>query len=136
MAKVPREFKAKKSNEANMIVSGIPEVPNGSEKEKAAHYKTSVEALLTELGTPLRDMKEYKRIKTNNEKPNLILIEFVDPVYRTDALGNAKNLRTNAKFKDAYINRDMTKAERIIEKRLRDERNRMNEEDLRETGDG
>jgi hypothetical protein len=72
LAKVHREIKAKKSNEQNMIVSGIPEGPNGSEEEKAAHDKTSVEALLTALRTPLTDMKSHKRIKTNNEKPNRI----------------------------------------------------------------
>jgi hypothetical protein len=127
------------TTEQNIIVSGIPEAPNGSEEEKAAHDKTSVEALLTALGTRLTDMKSHKRIKTNYEKPNLILIEFhrfdsADMV--AEPLSNAKKLRTNETFKGVYINRDMTKAERIIEKRLRDESNRKNEEDLRETGDG
>jgi hypothetical protein len=48
-----------------MIVSGIPEASNGSEEEKAAHDKTSVEALLTALETPWYEMKRFKRIKTN-----------------------------------------------------------------------
>jgi hypothetical protein len=76
-----------------MIVSGIAEAPNGSEKEKAAHYKTSVEALLTALETPLYEMKSHKRIKTNNEKPNLILIEF----HRFDSADMVAESLSNAK---------------------------------------
>jgi hypothetical protein len=135
-AEVHREIKESKIIETNMIVSGIPEASNGSEEEKAAHDKTSVEALLTALETPLYEMKRFKRVKTNNEKPNLILIEFGEAVTLPSALRKAKNLRTNDKFKGVYVNKDMTRTERIIEKRLRDERNWKNKEEMKETGGG
>jgi hypothetical protein len=59
LAKVHREIKESKIIETNMIVSGIPEASNGSEEEKATHDKTSVEALLTALETPLYEMKRF-----------------------------------------------------------------------------
>jgi hypothetical protein len=52
------------------------------------------------------------------------------------ALKGAKNLRDNDSYKGVYVNRDMTRTERIIQKQLRDDRNKRNNEDLKETGKG
>jgi hypothetical protein len=82
------------------------------------------------------NLKNHKRIKTkNNEKPSLMLIEFHEAICVQLALSNAKKLRTDTKFKGVYVNKDITKTERIIVKQLRDERKRLNA-GLTEKGDG
>ena len=136
LAKVHREMKASKSIETHIIVSGLPEPGGGTEAEKDAHDQASVEELLGKLSTQLVNLKSHKRIKTkNNEKPSLMLIEFHEACCVPVALSNSKKLRTNTKFKGVYINKDMTKTERIIGKQLRDERKRLNAM-LTEKGDG
>jgi hypothetical protein len=53
----------------------------------------------------------------NNNKPSLILIEFHKVIRVPLALSNAKKPRTNDKFKGVYVNKDMTKTVRIMERR-------------------
>jgi hypothetical protein len=104
LAKVHREMKASKSIETNIIVSGLPESGGGTEEEKAAHDKASVEELLREQSTEVVNLKNHKRIKTkNNEKPSLMLIEFLEAMVVPLALSNAKKLRTNTKFKRGFM---------------------------------
>jgi hypothetical protein len=52
------------------------------------------------------------------------------------ALKGAKNLRDSDTYKEVYVSRDLTRTERLIQNQLRDERNKKNNEDLKETGAG
>ena len=54
-----------------------------------------------------------------------LLVEFVDS--EKSALKNARKLRSNSLYADVYVNRDMTKSERIVEANLRAVRKTRNE---------
>jgi hypothetical protein len=129
LAKVYREINKTTKIKANLIVSGLPAATGGTEDEKKADDKSRVDALVTALAEDPYIVENHKRINTsNNDKPSLIIIEFKDPVHAIQALKGAKNLRSIDKYNGVYVNKDMTQTERIIEKRLRDERKRLNAE--------
>ncbi len=96
---------------------------------------TIVDALVNELGMQVSTASQHKRFATKDNNPSLMLVEFDDPSILFHALREANNLRGKEKYKDVYVSRDMTKTKRIVEKRLRDERNKRNSE-LTERGAG
>jgi hypothetical protein len=104
-------------------------------EERKKHDEVTIEALLKVLGTNIRETCNHRRIEING-KPSLVIVEFKDPVNVPYALKEAKNLRENDSYKGVYVNRDMTRTERFIQKQLRDERNKKNKEDLKETSNG
>jgi hypothetical protein len=134
LARVHREINKTKPIKVNMIVGGLPSAVGDTDAKKAAHENTSVKNLVGKLGAPPREIRSHKRIKVNG-KPDLVVIEFADGSTRGMALRGTKRLKEEAKYNGVYVNRDMTKVERMIEKRLRDERKKLNEE-LTEKGLG
>ena len=78
------------------------------------------------LGIQKEKIVKHQRIITNNVKSNLVLVEFDSITTKETALKSASKLKEDDNFKQVYINRDMTRAERIVEKQLRDERNKRN----------
>ena len=125
LAKVRKENNEIERIKKNMIVSGLLAV-GGNDEEKLAHDKAGIEGLVTTLGVPKERIIKHQRIITNNDKSNLILVEFDSSTTRDTALKAASKLRGNNIYNQIYINRDMTKAERVVEKQLRDERNKRN----------
>jgi hypothetical protein len=125
LAKVRRESNEVERIKKNVIVSGLLAVGSNDE-EKLAHDKTSVADLVAALGVPKESIVRQHRIITNNDKSNLILVELDSTSTRDEALREAGKLRKIELYKTVYINRDMTKAERMVEKQLREERNKRN----------
>jgi hypothetical protein len=117
-----------------MVASGL--LPSGSnDDERKAHDKRGVESLVAVLGVPRERILNQQRTITNNDKSNIILVEFDSHSTRDNALRTAGNLKGNASYERVFISRDMTKAERMAEKALREERNRRNSA-LTEKGTG
>ena len=87
------------------------------------------------LGSDQNRISKHRRIEING-KPSLVIVDFGCPEFAEEALRGAKNLRVNDSYKEVYVNRDMTRTERFIQKQLRDDRNKRNNEDLKETGNG
>ena len=135
LAKVHREFYQKKTNESNIIVSGLPAAIGGTEEERIKNDRAILDPLMQVLGNHGDNIRKHRRIETNG-KPSLVIVEFKDPDEVPYVLKGAKNLRVNDIYKRVYVNRDMTRTERLIQKQLRDDRNKRNNEDLKETGNG
>jgi hypothetical protein len=125
LARVHREMNEAKKIAANIVVSGLWAADGDTDAKKAAHDNNSVRNLVDNLGISVKSIKSHKRIKVNG-KPDLVIIEFDSETNRNEALKSARKLQGDAKYNMVFINKDMTKAERTIDKRLRDERNKRN----------
>jgi len=68
-----------------------------------------------------------RRLKSkDSSKPGPILVEFADASLRNPVLLAAKKLRTSEDHKLVYISPDLTEAERQLDYKLRQERNKLN----------
>jgi hypothetical protein len=141
MASVARETKKKDQIENNIVISGIPISENDEEEDSKKEDEEKVKAILDIIQIDAASIKSQSRIKkkkitkesgSNAQKiewidSEMIRVEFKDIVTKTKALKGAKNLKGHEIAKDCYINPDLTEAERSIQKKLRDERNKLNE---------
>ena len=126
LTKVRKELADSERIEKNIIVSGLTKVGK-DENEIEANDKANVDKVLEVIEMSREQVMNQTRIKTRNEKTDLILIEFKQVEYRTKALRGAKNLATREEFKGVYVNKDKTRVERLAEKELRIERNSLND---------
>jgi hypothetical protein len=116
-AKVRREFNKAKKIERNVIVSELPAAVGDTEEAKTTFEKADVAALMTTLGSSIDGKKiefsvdEIRRVKTNNDKLSLIVVDLGHEKSRDLALRGSKNLKGNDKYNQVFINKDMTKAE-------------------------
>ena len=73
-------------------------------------------------------MKRQTRFKTKennaNDAVNTMIVEFNEIEFKNKAIKNSYKLR-NFRHK-VFVNNDLTESERIFEKKLRDERNNLN----------
>ena len=85
-----------------------------------------MDRLLLALDISRDKVVSQKRIRTKYEKTNLIQVEFRYHRFRDKALKESAELMNNPDFQNVNINKDKTRAERLIEKELRVERNKRN----------
>jgi hypothetical protein len=105
-------------------VSGLLAVGTGDE-EKLAHDEASVEALVTALGAPKEKVIRFRRIKTRNDKSNLV-VEFDSDSTRDSALKGSGNLKSDNRYVNVYVYIvTLPPVERMAEKIQRDERNKQ-----------
>ena len=132
MAKIGKENREKSKIENNIIISGIG-------FESTEKDDTTVENILKTLELSTEVTKKIVRInrkkftdkdgteKENDKQPlKMILVEFNSGENRQKALLNSNKLK-NSDYRYVYINRDKTENEREVERRLRAERNSLNE---------
>ncbi len=132
LAKVNAEMSNKKKIETNIIISGIPAATNPTESKE--HDQEQINSLLKAL-EPNLSIKNTKRVvrlkkKNNNrnEQPELLLVELDTIENQKIAVQNSKKLKEIQEYKTVYINIDKTENERILESKLRAERNKRNAE--------
>lgn len=134
LAKVSTELHNKKKIENNVIISGMPEAESNDLTTRENHDKTQIDKLLKELDSSLSivNAKNVKRLTKKNKIPNsppdLILIELDNNANQKLVVQNSKKLKQNENFKNVFINNDKTESERILESKLRAERNKRNSE--------
>ena len=132
MSKVHAELKEKSKIENNVIVSGLDE-PSSSDNENIAEKDEEiVDDLLESLNVSKNKVKRFTRLrkkggKTDQTKPDLLLIEFTDNITQTKALSNAAKLRNITNYKKVFVNPDKTPTERAGEAKLRQTRNELND---------
>jgi hypothetical protein len=126
LAKVKSELQSQSKIEKNVIVSGLPA---GSTEED----ESQVNELLAVLGIEKEKVKRKTRLRKSAAvslkrptEPALLLIEFDDISTKSIAIENAKSFRKHHKFHGVYLNSDKTAAEREIDGKLRQERNKRN----------
>ena len=132
LVKVTREIKTKERKENNIILTGLPQAQINTESKAIDENKEKevLAQIFAHLEIDLKTVKRHWRLKTKennmNDIVNPMIVEFTDFESKNKATKNSYKLKT---YKDkVYINNDLTESERSIEKKLRDERNRRNNE--------
>lgn len=76
-----------------------------------------------------KKIKSFRRFKqnTNSDRPPPILIQLHGENNRPLVLKASKELRNKNEFRDVYINPDLAEAERILEKKRREDRYNLNQ---------
>ena len=130
LALVAKENRDKSRIENNIIINGIVESIGD---DPLANDINKVNDVLNVLNLSRDDVKKQTRIKnksnSNSEvqsKTQMILIEFNNNSKQLLALKNSKLLKETSGMSNIFINPDKTVAERVAEKELRTERNRLN----------
>jgi hypothetical protein len=144
IAKMNKEQIEKKKIEKNIIISGLKEPSIQSKDDKFRADKEQIIQLLNILGVPETDLKKHVRltkkvhattdqisnqattVTNDNIQPDLVLIELSSKEAQTKIVKNSKKLKDSANFNSVYVNFDKTENERILEKKLRVERNSRN----------
>lgn len=128
IAKCSKELKVKEKKEKNVILTGLPKATIKEDKIDEKEEEKLLTEILIILETDMNKVKSFSRVKnkqTNmNEQSNPMVVEFVDIFAKNAAMKNSSKLKTSQH--KVFINHDLTEAERVIAKQLRDERNRLN----------
>ena len=114
------EIEMRLAKRNNLIISGVPELTQGSLEQRRVWDEQKVKAILLELDVQNPHMEKILRIGQNLQKERLICIKIQDFYLRQDILRKAKNLRNTTEFKHCYINPDRTPAQRAKDKELRE----------------
>lgn len=142
LSEVIRENKIATKKANNIIIFGVAESGEKDIESRIAEDKNKVEEILQEIGSEPNVISRVTRInkktpttsKNNNEtKPGPIIVELkIDN--RTKILKAAKILKNSTTYKNVFIGPDMTIAQRIMHKKLLEERNKKNNEIRDENG--
>ena len=95
--------------------------------EKKAEDEKIIKDILISIGKSEVTPVYSRRLRSKElSKPGPILVELSDVSLRNPVLLAAKTLRTSEVFKSVFISPDLTEAERLLEYKLRQERNKLN----------
>ena len=132
LSRIQKERNESARIEKNVIITGLS--MHGSNKEEIdSNDKGEVTKVLTKLGAKISDIKRTSRITNTQQQeqqtPKLILVEFNEITKKEEVCKKAHTLRkAGDEFKGIYVNEDKTESQRKLEKELREERNRRNNE--------
>lgn len=122
---VVADLNNRKVRENNIVVFGVPI----SENDNDNSAKDTLKGVLSTVGVDSVKIGEMYRLKSKSStKPPPIVVQLSSREDRNEALKRSKHLRSDSKFDGVYINPDLTWAERVEAKELRQKRNDMNKE--------
>ena len=120
---VASEKKSVAKKEKNIIIFGLPP-QSGTDGDKSA-----VKKIFDKIEyTANMDSVKLIRFKGKNDKPGPILVELETVAIKNQVLKSARKLRGINEYENVYINPDLTESEAALEKSLRNDRNKKNEE--------
>ncbi|XGW11675.1 hypothetical protein V3C99_012840 [Haemonchus contortus] len=123
-SKIPEEVSAGIEAEKrgrSLVIAGLPESsPNLRPSAKQSELEAKVGDLLDVLGVECRPLEIYRLGKAMDTHPRLVKLVLPSRSYWITALSNSYRLR-NSGFRNVYIRRSMTAAERKVDHELRQE---------------
>ena len=107
----------------NLIVSGLPEKSDGSADDRRRWDMESVEELFHSLCHLNADaISSFHRIgKISSNKPRLLKVVCSDTESKSNLLRKSRDLKNTSKFRNIYLNPDLTPAQMLESKKLRQE---------------
>ena len=128
---IATEKKSVAKKEKNIIIFGIPP-QNGTDGDKSALKK------IFDKIEPTANTETIKliRFEGKNGKHGPILVELESVTIKNQVLKSARKLREINEYKNVYINPDLTESEAALEKSIRSERDKKNEELHNVSGNG
>lgn len=111
-----------------LIVSGMPEHSSGSVDERNEKDRALAVELAHELGIADFEPDQVDRIgRVTGAKPRLLRIKCQNMSVKLSLLRHSKKLRESTRFRNVYINPDLTKQQRVKGAELRSELKRRRE---------
>jgi hypothetical protein len=121
------ELNEREKRKKNVIIYGVPESSKEVLTEKRAEDEQIIKGVLDSIGKSEIKPVYSRRLRSKDaSKPGPILVELSDASLRNPVLLAARNLRSNENYKTVYISPDLTEAERQLDYKLRQERNKLN----------
>jgi hypothetical protein len=123
------ELQEREKRKKNVIIYGIPESTSATLTDKKADDELKIKEILRVIDKPDISPVYSRRLKSkDSNKPGPVLVELSDTSLRNPVLLAAKKLREVDEYKSVYISPDLTEAERQLDYKLRQERNKLNAE--------
>ncbi|CAF1036321.1 unnamed protein product, partial [Brachionus calyciflorus] len=125
------EQRERESKNKNVIIYGV-ELSKEEKGEDRKQFDINqigelLDVLKIKKGVVKRIIRFKNKVNDESRVPP-ILVELNSVKDRNEVLAAAKGLhKQNAKYKRIYLNADLTEAERVFEKQLREEKSRLNE---------
>lgn len=120
---IMNEMEDRERRKSNLIISGVQEKEDGSVEERRCWDKEKVETLLHDLGDfDSSIVAHIHRLgKVNSRKPRLLKIICKDSDTKRSVLHRAKDLRGMPGYDRIFVNSDLTPAQQMKEKSLRED---------------
>ena len=112
-----------------LIVTGLSESTSGSLEERKRHDSNLIDEIVTVLKCDDFKPEDVTRIgKISSTRPRLLRLKCTDSNARKILLVKSKELTRSQKFKQVYINPDLTHSQRERNRELREELKRRREQ--------
>lgn len=124
------EQRERESKNRNLIIHGIElsrsEKGDDRKKEDESRIEEIFDALKVKKST-IKSITRFKNKSNDVSKIPPILVELQSAGDRSEVLSVARGLhKIDRKYEKVYLNADLTEAERVFEKQLREEKNNLN----------
>ena len=123
--KVLEECEQRRRRENNIVISGIPEMTEGSIEDRKSHDKEKVENLLTHLqvldDVDVVHMRRLGRPKAEEKSCRLLMVEFEEFEHKFKVVKRASSLRQHEEYGKVYINFDLTPMQQKKRKEMMEE---------------
>ncbi|WKX95333.1 hypothetical protein Q1695_012074 [Nippostrongylus brasiliensis] len=128
----PKEIVDAEKRSRSVVISGIPKAdPSTSPSARQAATERYVINILDELGVETKPSEVFRSGPLNDTKtPRLVKCVFSSHRFFFDVLKNAKRLRALPEFRDIFIRRSMTPAERQKDRELRLQARQLNKSEF------
>jgi len=126
---VARETKKLSEIANNLVISNLPESNETDAEKRIEHDQKLVEDVVEsmdynhKLVTKVRRIKSFQAngLENANTRPGIVIATLSDTSVCTDIVRRASYLKQYELFKDVYVREDRTFAQRIVDKKLREE---------------
>jgi hypothetical protein len=118
---VTKENKDRERRDKNVIIFGIKESTKTDVTEKKADDLVEIQKLTNDVYIDKDNIVRLFRIKSKSGV-SPIIVEFKDSGIRNEFIK-----RSHRKFKDIYVNPDLTESQRNLDKQLREKCHKLNE---------
>lgn len=107
----------------NLIIAGLPERDDGTVDDRRKWDMESVEKLFRELCNLNADIVSgiHRIGRVNSNRPRLLKVICRDVDSKISLLRKSRDLKKSQEFMNVYVNSDLTPAQRMDSKRLREE---------------
>ena len=112
----------RESRKCNVVISNLPEAVGTGIMNRVASDKQAVYEMFHELNIEV-DIGKTVRLgaKSRDGKPRLLLVSTSTEETKWDIIRSGKGLRDIYRFRNVYVNPDMTRTERQVQGKLRAE---------------
>jgi hypothetical protein len=121
LASVAKENLEKQKIFNNITISGLKEATSGDLNDKLEADRNLLTEVLAEVNVDYTKVKRFRRVisKQATDKPTLFIVELNDSESKETAIKNSRTLKDSEKFKEVFINKELTQSESAEERRLR-----------------